>query len=66
MTTEEKRKTIAVQYPEDLHAMAKTIATHSPDDETLSNVVADASRAIITRRFKATVEKLNRDLGGES
>lgn len=52
--TRKPAETGAVQYPRDLLTMAKTIAAHS--GETVSEIVADASRDAITRRYRQTIE----------
>lgn len=48
-------KSAAVQYPPDLHTMAKTISAH--DGRSVSAIVADASRKAVTRRYREIIRE---------
>jgi hypothetical protein len=54
---------LSARLPADLVRMARMVA--GATDETVGVVIDAAARATITRRYKQTVEKLTRDLGGE-
>lgn len=54
----------AARLPADLVTMAKTISANC--DETVGEIIDSAARPAILRRYKATVEKLSRDLGGDA
>lgn len=55
---------LTARLPADLVTMAKHIAAGS--GETVGEVIDSAARGGVTRRYKTTLEKLNRDLGGDA